>query len=120
MRRKEWSGETPGHDSSIMTSAVGMCVGLGPRSRATASPPSAFARTYKDSRASSSAVRFARERRASASCQRKKFDEKKNKKTKIGGISGSPKAAYLLAVSPSMQIAVHGQSRIWLEPKMRL
>ena len=66
-RRSEW--ESPGHDSSIRTSTVGMSVGLGPRSRATASPPSTFARAYKASRASSSGVRFARERRASASYQ---------------------------------------------------
>jgi len=65
--RMEKLDSPPFHDSSIRTSAVEARVGLVPRSRATASPPSAFARVYKASRASSSAVRFARESRASAS-----------------------------------------------------
>ena len=67
------------HDSSIRTSEFGLRVGLGPRSRATVSPPSVFARAYKASRASSSAVRFARERRASASCAKKKTPHEKKK-----------------------------------------
>ena len=88
-RRSEW--ESPGHDSSIRTSTVGMSVGLGPRSRATASPPSTFARAYKASRASSSGVRFARERRASASYQqmREKDNNGKGKRLTKGCISGS-------------------------------
>jgi hypothetical protein len=75
------------HDSSIRTSVVRerergvracacalvrVCLIGPPSSRATISLPSACARIYNASRAPSSVVRFARERRASASCPREK------------------------------------------------
>ena len=78
-RKEGANGGALCHDSSIRTSEFGLRVGLGPRSRATVSPPSVFARVYKASRASSSAVRFARERRASASCAKKKTPHEKKK-----------------------------------------
>ena len=67
------------HDSSIRTSIVivivavlGRIISLGPSERATKSPPSACARAYNASRASSSAVKFAKVRSASTSYKEKK------------------------------------------------
>ena len=83
------------HDSSIRTSVVRerdrgvracacalVRVGLivPPSSRATISSPSACARTYNASRASSSVVKFAREMRASASCPRGEKNESEPKR----------------------------------------
>ena len=76
---KEWKGAWKGiiecHDSSIWTSTFrgrerGVRVNLVLNSRAAASSPSTCARTYNASRASSSAVRFAKERRAAVNCPR--------------------------------------------------
>ena len=76
---KEWKGAWRGiiecHDSSIWTSTFrgrerGVRVTLVLYSRAAASSPSTCARTYNASRASSSAVRFAKERRAAVNYPR--------------------------------------------------
>lgn len=111
------------HDSSIRTSIVrgrerGVRVrvhdGLEPSSRATttSSPPSTCARPYNASRASSSAVRFARERRASANWPRIINTNTNEKKKK-----GSPKAACSPATARttlSMRTFLRDQRTIWL------
>jgi hypothetical protein len=108
------------HDSSIRTSIVrgrrrGVRVGLGLSSRATASSPSTCARAYSASRASSSAVRFARERRASANCPRKNIYINTNQRE--GKKFCSPKAAYSPATARttlSMRTFLRDQRMIWL------